>query len=301
MLKKLLFKKLYGGGDSDVFLINTDSRKYVLKIYTMFSLKDVLAEIKAMNILAKQFFPTPRPIKFKNGRQYFFCGGKSAIIYPYLEGCTAGKFKITLRIAGEIGSLAAKIDYFLKHTDIKSIKKKKTHWDLLRFEDLGPMVNILPGGYEKLIAPIEKVFYNYRLIEKKLKQLPRQLILNDISETNVLVKRGRISGLVDFSDMVYSPRICNLAAAAAHFCFDDKEWAIKLKNLIRSYQKVFPLPQKHLRFLPVLVRARLAALVIGNCYQQKTRKKDYRQVIDKNAKRLQRAAAIDDNDFYVLF
>ncbi len=296
MKSKILIKKLYGGDDSDVFLFNIDPHKYVFKIYTKFILKDVLAEIKAMNLLAKRFFPTPRPIKFKNGRQYFLCDDKPMIVYPYLEGRIAGKFKITSRIVREIGSLAAKIDLSLKRADIKSIRKKKTYWDLLQFGDLAPMLNILPGRYKKLITSIEKIFYEYRLIEKNLKKLPRQLILNDISETNVLIKNGRVSGLVDFSDMVYSPRVCNLAIMAAHLCFDDRNWKAKTKSLVRAYQGYYPIPRKHLKFLPTLIRARVATLVIGNCYQQKTEKgKKYFSVINKNAKRLNFLGTINDD------
>lgn len=298
----LSFKKLYGGSDSDVFLFDFGFGKNVLKIYTFFTLNDVLAEIKIMNFLANKSFPVPHPVEFENRRQYFICGGRPAIIYPYMDGEIAGNFEITPQLCGEIGFLLSRLNSVLGSFNIKSLRNKKTYWDLMQFEKLMPFIKMLPAKHKKLNPIIKNIFLDYRIAKRKLKPLSKKLILNDVSETNILVKSGCLSGLVDFSDMVYAPRVCDVAIASAHLCFNDKNWPTKISALVKFYQKNNPIPQEELRILPILIRARVVALILGNCYQRKTRKgKKYFSIIDKNAKRLNFLSTISDDSMLSIF
>ena len=272
-IKKSKLKPLYGGGDSDVFLLECNGKKYILKVYKLFSLRDVLAEIKVMNVLAKYSFSTPRPIKFRNQKQFFFYEEKPAIIYPYFVGKMAKEAEISEKICQEAGRLMAHIDRAMRKIKIPLVRNKKTEWDLMQFERVWPMLKFLPRRYNYLLPEIEQLFRVYRQNKDLLNELPKHLVLNDVSETNLLVANGKVSGLVDFSDMTYSPHICNLAIAAAHLCFDDKNWQKKLIGLVRAYQKINPLPQKHYKLLPLLIRCRFVTRLVANHYNGLKQKK----------------------------
>lgn len=289
---------LTGGGDSDVFLLKLGRRRYALKIFRLFSLQDVQAEIKVMNILVKRSFPVPSPLILEGSKQYFLYEGSPAILYPYLPGKTAQQSNITAKIREEAGELLARIDITLRGVNINSVRRKRTVWDILQFEHLRPVVKLLPQKYKKFATVIGQTFSKYRTGKRKLRKLPRHLILNDGSEGNLLVKNGMVSGLVDFSDMVYAPHVCNLAILAAHLCFDDDNWARNIKAVVNSYQKFNSLPEDHLALFPLLIRVRVAALIVGNYHQQITRGngRRYQKTIDRNIKRLKRLSVISDEE-----
>lgn len=289
-------KRIHGGGDSEIFLFKYYNKNCILKIYQFFSPAEVKMEIIVMNHLAKHNFPTPRPIKFENNDQFLFCKNQPAIIYPYIDGQMTKEGKITSKICEETGILMAKIDKKLKKLHIPNLKGKKTIWDLMQFENVEKLIQFVPTHYQYLIPKIKEVFNGYKKIKPILNKLPKKLILNDISETNLLTKKGRVSGLVDFSDIVYAPYICNLAIAAAHLCFDDKNWQNKLKKLMFGYRKYNKLSQRELTLLPNLVRSRVVTLIIGNLYQQKIRGKKYDEVIRKNVKKLNFLNKISDKE-----
>lgn len=301
IIDKYKLKPLGGGNDSEAFLTTIEGSRCVLKIFRLFSLKNLLAEIKVMNFLAKFSFPTSKPLTLKSGKQYFFWEKNPAIIYPYIPGKILEKSTVKTGAYRDIGSLMGRIDGSLRNiNNIPSIRNKKIIWDLIQFESLKPLLNSLPREYQSLLPIFKKTFADYKTIKKELNNLPHYLILNDVSETNILINRGEINGLLDFSDMVYAPHICNLAVAAAHLCFNDKNWAKKLKALINGYQGHNIVSKRQLKLLPILIRARIVSLIIGNYHQQIIRGdgKKYRKVISKNIKRLKLLNKAPDNEIY---
>lgn len=281
-------QRLYGGNDSDVYLLKRKRGKFVLKVYRFFNLKDILAEIKAMKFLAHYGLPVPNPLKMTNEKFYFFYKDRPAIIYPYLEGGALEKTQITPQTCFQVGELIAWIDLKLKKLELPLIKNRKIIWDLMQFGENEHLIKYLSFKHSGLKDDVKTVFIQYKKIKTILNNLPRQLILNDISETNLLTENKKISGLVDFSDMVYAPKICNLAVTASHLCFDSPSWNNKLKQLIRGYKKNNKLSLKELNLLPVLIRMRTVMLILGNYHQQKTRKNSgsCEKAINKNVGRL---------------
>lgn len=57
-----------------------------------------------------------------------------------------------------------------------------------------------------------------RTVEPVLTRLPRSVVHHDLHDSNVLVEPalGRVSGVLDFGDMVVGPRVAELAVAAAY-------------------------------------------------------------------------------------
>ena len=46
--------------------------------------------------------------------------------------------------------------------------------------------------------------------------LPHSLIHGDANDENVLVDRGRVTGLIDFGDCLRNPTVCDLAIALTY-------------------------------------------------------------------------------------
>jgi Ser/Thr protein kinase RdoA (MazF antagonist) len=94
----------------------------------------------------------------------------------------------------------------------------------------------------------------------------------------LLAGQDRISAVLDFGDMVYCPRICELGVAAAYASFGCADLVHAIGLAARGYHAVLPLAAEEIRILPGLVVARYLLSVLhaakraredpGNAYAQ---------------------------------
>ncbi len=102
-----------------------------------------------------------------------------------------------------------------------------------------------------------------------LRQLPLQLIHNDICLSNLLVdKRGGeycLSGVIDFSAMVNSYSVVELAILAARINMDKSRPLKNLMLVVRGFNSVRKLEAVEQKLLFVLIRARLSFLTLMLC------------------------------------
>ena len=86
--------------------------------------------------------------------------------------------------------------------------------------------------------------------------LPHQTIHNDGHPGNLLVSDGRLAGILDFGDAVYSARICDLAVALAYLVPDAPRPWPDVDAVTDGYASVVPLEPGELAVLPMLIAAR---------------------------------------------
>jgi 4-aminobutyrate aminotransferase-like enzyme/Ser/Thr protein kinase RdoA (MazF antagonist) len=121
---------------------------------------------------------------------------------------------------------------------------------------LGATVDKLTATFDEQVAPI-------------LDRLPRAVVHGDINDHNVLVEpRGpapldgwRVSGIVDFGDMVYSYRVADLAIAIAYCMLDADDPLNVAAAVVRGFAERAPLDDAELSAVYPLAAMRLCASV----------------------------------------
>jgi len=94
-----------------------------------------------------------------------------------------------------------------------------------------------------------------------LKSMPWQFIHGDMNRENILVKEGKVTGLVDFGDACYNPAVCDVAICLTYMMM-DRESPLEAKDvLIGGYRKIQPLSDEELGVLLPLVCGRLASSI----------------------------------------
>jgi 4-aminobutyrate aminotransferase-like enzyme/Ser/Thr protein kinase RdoA (MazF antagonist) len=119
---------------------------------------------------------------------------------------------------------------------------------------LGATIDTLVERFDERVAP-------------RLQALRRAAIHNDLNDHNVLVGGGddlwsrnqRITGIVDFGDMVHSFAIGDLAIAAAYVMLDAPDPLAAVAALVRGHHAESPLDENELAVLPGLISLRLCA------------------------------------------
>lgn len=101
-----------------------------------------------------------------------------------------------------------------------------------------------------------------------LPALRRSVIYNDANDYNILIQNERVSGIVDFGDMLYSFTVNDAAIACAYAMLDKDDPFAVAREIVRGYQEAFPLTAEERAVLPELILLRLA-LSVSICARQK--------------------------------
>jgi len=131
-------------------------------------------------------------------------------------------------------------------------------WDIrnaVHLAELLPHVN--DAELRKLCESRLELFENH--IRPALGGLRKQVIHNDFNPSNMLVAEDdvqRLSGVIDFGDMVYSELVNDVAVAAAYFCRLDSDPFARVIPLLSAYSAVMPLTDEEIAVLPDMILTR---------------------------------------------
>lgn len=193
--------------------------------------------------------------------------GKSHVVrlLTFLEGINLGSAEHVPGLHREIGRFLARLNRALRgffhpsaghvlHWDIKQAYRLRPMLPAVTDEDLRHRLTRLIERFDSDIAP-------------RLTQLRAQVVHNDFNPHNLLVdapRASRLTGVIDFGDMVHTPLACDLAVACAYHIADGPHPLQHIAALLEGYTSILPLEQEELELLPELIRLRhTATLTIG--------------------------------------
>lgn len=182
--------------------------------------------------------------------------------YSYLEGTAGSKLAAQPQAWRALGSVVARLGKQLASFDHPAAHRQLL-WDTCQVLGIRPMLNALEDQAElRMIEEFLDIFEQKVL--PVLSHLPRQIIHNDLSPSNLLVDpEGSIPvGILDFGDMVYAPRIAEIAVAASYQMESSSEPISVLDALIEGYQAEESLSAQERMHVIDLVLARLVQRMV---------------------------------------
>lgn len=168
--------------------------------------------------------------------------GRVARLLTWLPGSTEHALDPFLvgQALGQLSDALSTFDHPAAHRDFV--------WDLGRLDLVRDLQQRFPSDQ------VAQVFAMWDALD--LRGLPRQVIHNDFHPGNVLSDGTRITGVLDFGDVVHTARVVDLAVALCYFGYDEA--------LVEGFQTVVPLREEERAALPVLVAARFAQRILLN-------------------------------------
>lgn len=181
----------------------------------------------------------------------------------WIEGAVLGDEAVRgAPLLESLGECVAQLDQALRDFTHPAMHRT-LQWDL-RHADLARGNTALLGRPRREWA--EKTFEEWEQIDWP--SLRTSVIHGDVNDHNVLVDRGRVSGLLDFGDMVHSAVVCDLAVTLAYSVLRQADPLAAAAGVIRGYHRVNPLTEPEQRALMPLMRTRLA---VSLCYSAHNR------------------------------
>jgi len=248
------------------FLVTTSAGKFVLKIHSGEEVSQIQIQesaLSALEQLAK--FQTPKTIPAASGELLVDIGeGKFARMLTWIDGDLWSQSKdIEENNEAQLGRLIATVDSQLATVDCTNFRTTLDQpfgWNALQANELVTDIALIKDP--ELRDQVSTIFD--RIASKTLAKvlaLPHQLIHNDANDNNVVVFNGSVSGLIDFGDLIYAPRVCGLAVGCA-YQLDANDPVASIYAIVRGYHEVSALSPAELEVLFDLICLRVATSVV---------------------------------------
>lgn len=140
------------------------------------------------------------------------------------------------------------------------------YWDISNATDAEKSLRFINDPEKRRVAA-------YFLLQFKTEVLPvlsdlrHACIHNDANDYNILVKDSKISGLIDFGDVVYTALINNLAIACTYAMLHQEDPISKSALIVKGYHQSFPIEEREIDLLYYLIASRLCISVTQSAKQ----------------------------------
>lgn len=136
-------------------------------------------------------------------------------------------------------------------------------WDLKRAAHLRALLPSISDDQGR--AMVARVLDDFeKFVLPQLPHLRGQIIHNDLNFSNVMVDERnpvKVSGIIDFGDMVHAPLINELAVACSYQLNNAEDPLASVAEFINAYQQLLPLEAAELEVLFDLIKTRLVMTV----------------------------------------
>lgn len=258
--------------DQNFLIENGDQPPIVLKIANAIETPAMLeAQVAVLEHLAKHGAATPIVIPTNAGEHFAraSASGKEHVVWAV--SLLPGRQLAAVRhrsdaLYEDLGRHAARMNRALATFDHPATHRE-FYWDIARARSIVEHRRHLIRD-DALSGAIARIAYEFdQRIAPGLDQLPRAVIHGDLNDANVLVGGGndlesrdqRVTGIVDFGDMVYSYRIGELAIAAAYAMLGGGDPMSIFASVVRGYASELTPTDNELHALFGLTVMRLCA------------------------------------------
>jgi Ser/Thr protein kinase RdoA (MazF antagonist) len=176
-------------------------------------------------------------------------------------------------LLGSLGTAVAELDVALQGFSHPAMYRE-LYWDVKRADLALTHLPLLPDEQRNVVLQ-----YMHAWDSVDWKSLRHSLIHGDVNDYNVLVRDGRVVGLLDFGDMVYSAVVCDLAIVLAYALLDPPDPLGAALLIIRAYHIRFPLTQAEIQALYPLMTARLCMSICYAAHNARIKSGDAYQLV----------------------
>lgn len=179
-------------------------------------------------------------------------------VLTWLPGLSLHKVPLTPEIDEALGTVLARLGIALKGFQHPGAQQELL-WDIRHIPRLRPMLSVLPHDDISSAVRSELDQIEARTLPR-LPALRHQVVHNDLNHHNVMVdpeNHAKISGVIDFGDMVETCLAVDVAVAASYLADRPGDALGAVSRMVSAYHKVTPLLREEVEVLRDLIVARL--------------------------------------------
>jgi Ser/Thr protein kinase RdoA (MazF antagonist) len=269
------------------FRVEGAGGRFVLKIANRAEDRGVLdMQNRAMERMAAAGVPCPEPLRDRDGEDLPVHRGHFVRLLTYLDGTPLAEVHPRPpSLLRDLGRTVGAADVALGGFDHPAASRR-LYWDVMHAErTIGERLGHVaePRGRGLVRRALDRFISSVRPAAPGLRT---GVIHNDANDHNVLVdgRAGRVTGLLDFGDMVRTFLVNELAVACAYAMLDEGEPLEAGRAVVGGYREASSLRDTELAVLLDLIRVRLATSVSIAAHQHAQRPDDpYLTVSERQA------------------
>jgi hydroxylysine kinase len=297
------FEPLASERDQNFLVTTPGDEKYVLKFANSAELAGVTDfQTAAMLHIAERRpgFPIPRVVRTLEGDTTATVedgdGRRHRVrLLTWLEGLPLQHTERTPGYAATLGSCLAELGRALR--DFKhSASGYALLWDLKGAAALGELLDCVDDRELRALCAGRLDAFESRVVPR-FDDVPWQVIHNDLNPSNVLVSPNdarKVKGVIDFGDLVRSPRVVDVAVASSYLLRDQDDSLADVLDFVTAYCKVEPLEATEIEILYDLILTRATMTVLISRWRA-SRYPDNREYILRSETRARRLLERMDN------
>ncbi|WP_405232463.1 aminotransferase class III-fold pyridoxal phosphate-dependent enzyme [Lentisalinibacter salinarum] len=284
-----------------------DGREFVLKVSNAAESPAVLDfQARALDHIARTApdLPVPRIEPGPDGellQSVDLPGGRSLVrLVSYLPGVPVGDVSSTPGLRRHLGATLAALGRALQGF-FHAAARHPLLWDVNQTAAVRELAVHIEERRGRELA--ERVFDRYASRgEAALAALRAQVIHNDFNPDNVLVSAEdpeRVSGIIDFGDMVHAPLVNDLAVLAAYQVIGHDDELAVLAEIAAAFHTVRPLEPAEVDILFHLVQLRLATSVAICAWRAREHPENVDYILgghEASLRTMERLEAIDERE-----
>jgi hydroxylysine kinase len=202
--------------------------------------------------MAAHGLPAPRLVPPLDGRPVHF-DDRIVRVLTWVPGTPTSRDRLPLRAAGELLGRMNRALEPLKHPAADRVLP----WDLRHVPELAPY-----SAHPFVAAVIERYATE---IAPALEALPRQIVHGDFHPGNVLADENDvITGVIDFGDLVSTPRVCDVGVALGYLVPDEGPVDALHREFLAGFESIVALTENERALLPGLVVGRQLQRIVIN-------------------------------------
>lgn len=243
-------KGIAEGVQNSNFLLVTDSGPYILTLYEKgTSTPDLPFFLALLEHLASKGLACPLPVRARNGETLQSLSGRPAALVTFLKGMWPRRI-VPAHCAGVGEALARLHQAGQDFPGSRPNNLSLAGWRSL-YEATAAQANSVSPGLATLLAEELATLEGAWPTD-----LPRGIIHADLFPDNVFFSGDKLSGLIDFYFACTDFLAYDIAVCLNAWCFEpDRSFnTTKARLLLSNYQRIRPLNEAELAFLPLLAR-----------------------------------------------
>ncbi|MFP2996937.1 aminotransferase class III-fold pyridoxal phosphate-dependent enzyme [Spongiivirga sp. MCCC 1A20706] len=284
-IKNPTLKKLEGYGSIN-YKVDSGNEIYVLKQYqkTEENSNLLIAESKVLGILASVTpLEFPKTVCTNSGDLFAADEHNIYRLLTFIEGDFLADIKHNNGLLQSFGAFLGTMNQKLHGIKDSVIASKITEWDLQYFYLNKRLIPHIENVQDRTL--IEYFFLQHEQhVRPVAHTLRKSIIHSDANNWNVLTKKGKVSGIIDFGDICYSHVINDLAIAMTYGLLNKKKPLKSAIPIIKGFHKQFPLQEREIEILYYLIAARLCTSLCNSAFHKKDHpNSDYITITEKPA------------------
>jgi len=247
--------------------IKTSGGNYVLKIANKrWAIEGLHMQTEVLEYLktAAPELGLPRVVPTKSGETLKVVDGFAVRLLTFLEGNLFSVAPRSPELYLDLGRFLGRFTRAMQGYTHPAAHRPADLWNL---DNVIACKAYLPNVVDDDVrARVERFYEIYeKNTRPKLQYLRKSVIHNDVNEQNLLVASdgaAKITGLIDFGDMVFGTLINELAITLTYALLGENDIEMAARNIILGYVQEFLLEASELEVLSDLVAMRLVQSII---------------------------------------